>query len=106
MFCLVWKSYFGLVRSTKIEAPLIGLWPKPFSVTVTHRLGLMVQSSGYRLGTGSGYRVYNVVSRVHDRGFRVQGRQSGGGWVPSPRALGAGAASHRLWRRRRRCRRL
>jgi hypothetical protein len=25
---------FDLVRSTKIEAPLIGLWPKFFNVTV------------------------------------------------------------------------
>jgi len=29
------ESYFDLVRSTKIEAPPIGLWPKFFSVTVT-----------------------------------------------------------------------
>jgi len=42
LFWLVWKSCFDLVRSTKIEAPLIGLWPKSFSVTVTRRLGLNV----------------------------------------------------------------
>jgi len=40
LFWLVWKSCFDLVRSTKIEALLIGLWPKSFSVTVTRRLGL------------------------------------------------------------------
>ena len=44
LFWLVWKSCFDLVRLTKIEAPLIGLWPKPFSVTVTRRLGLSGKS--------------------------------------------------------------
>jgi len=34
LFWLVWKSCFNLVRSTKIEAPPIGLWPKSFSVTL------------------------------------------------------------------------
>jgi hypothetical protein len=39
--CFGWYgSCFDLVRSTKIEAPLIGLWPKSFSVTVMRRLGL------------------------------------------------------------------
>jgi|AntAceMinimDraft_1070359.scaffolds.fasta_scaffold80107_1 hypothetical protein len=38
--CFSWYgSCFDLVRSTKIEAPLIGLWPKSFSVTGTRRLG-------------------------------------------------------------------
>ena len=41
LFWLVWRSCFYLVRSTKIEAPLIGLWPKSFSVTVTRRLSLI-----------------------------------------------------------------
>jgi hypothetical protein len=40
LFWLVWKNCFDLARSTKIEASLIGLWPKSFSVTVTRRLGL------------------------------------------------------------------
>jgi hypothetical protein len=44
LFWLVLKSCFDLVRLTKIEAPLIGLWPKPFSVTVTRRLGLSGKS--------------------------------------------------------------
>jgi len=39
LFWLVWKSCFNLAWSTKIEAPPIGLWPKPFSVT-WRRLGL------------------------------------------------------------------
>jgi len=35
--CFGWygsTACFDLVRSTKIEAPLIGLWPKFFNVTV------------------------------------------------------------------------
>jgi len=33
--CFGWYGCFDLVRSTEFEAPLIGLWPESFSVTVT-----------------------------------------------------------------------
>jgi len=49
------KSFFDLVRSTKIEAPLIGLWPKSFVVTVTRRLDL----------TPTQYLYMRAVSRIH-----------------------------------------
>jgi len=68
LFWLVWKIYFDLVRSTKIEAPLIGLWPKSFSVTVTRTLGLRVYGLRFRS------RIYGLGIWV--RAIRVQGLRS------------------------------
>jgi hypothetical protein len=77
MFWLVWKNCFDLVRSTKNEAPLIDLWPKFFSVTVTRRLGL--KDFGFRLKylrfsgkeTGKEFRVCILVFRACCAGFGV-----------------------------------
>jgi hypothetical protein len=55
---------------TKIEAPLIGLWPKPFSVTVTRRLGLRrIDFEAHDLETG----VCGSVMRVNDLGIFYEG---------------------------------